>query len=108
MKNLNTHLHRMKSLIESKHGIIKPLISEQGEKENTLNDVLPDGGNEFKENCEDVIDMLEELIESLEKCCSSTDPLETFKKDFTCIDNMKEVSEKFEDMMSMANNPIGL
>ena len=79
MKNLNEHVSKMRKLINSRHGIIKPFLNEQEEEEK----VNFEETNDLKEDCEELKETLQDLIDSLEKACASEDIVDTLKRDFT-------------------------
>jgi hypothetical protein len=104
MKNLNEHVSKMRKLINSRHGIIKPFLNEQEEEEK----VNFEETNDLKEDCEELKETLQDLIDSLEKACASEDIVDTLKRDFTFSNGVESSIPMMNAILETINNPIGL
>lgn len=103
MKNLNEHVSKMRKLINSRHGVIKPFLNEQEEE-----DVNIEETNDLKEDCEDLKETLEDLIDSLNRACNSEDIVETLKRDFTFSNGIESAIPMMNALLEKVNNPMGL
>jgi hypothetical protein len=104
MKNLNEHVSKMRKLINSRHGIIKPFLNEQEEEE----EVNFEKTNGLKEDCEELKETLQDVIESLERACSSEDITDTLKRDFTFSNGVESSIPMMNALLEKVNNPMGL
>jgi len=81
-------------------------------KSNTLDlpevEIYSGGDNEFKVQCGKTIEVLEDIIATLENACNSNDIASTIKKDLSFEDNKENAIEMLDAISEKVYNPLGL
>lgn len=88
--------------------IVKRVLNEEPMTNLPEVEIYSGGDNEFKVQCGKTIEVLEDIIATLENACNSNDIASTIKRDLSFEDNKENAIEMLDAISEKVYNPLGL